>query len=58
MEDLAHKRWLASAIGTLLSLLLAAIVASYSYQKLDVLIGKKGDEIMMTELPYFYSDDD
>ena len=56
--DGGGSRKLASLVGILLSLIFFVVVTSYALQKLEVLIWKKDNEIMMTELRYFYGDDE
>ena len=45
-----------SFLGILLTLLLTAMIVLYSVQKIQILINKEDDRIILTELPYFYDD--
>ena len=54
--DGGGQRSLASLVGIFLSLILTLFVSVYAVQKFDILLSKKDNEIMMTELKYYYDD--
>ena len=49
---------MASALGVLLSLLLGLIMTVYGLQQFQVLLSKQGNDLMQTELKYYYGDDE
>ena len=45
-----------SFLGIFLTLILTGMIVLYTARKLEILIMKKDDRIILTELPYFYDD--
>ena len=45
-----------SFVGLVFTFLVTGLILLYTAQKLEILILKKDDRIVLTELPYFYDD--
>ena len=56
--DRGGERRYGSFIGIFLSLCLTLLIILYTAQKVEILIKKKDDRIVLTELPYFYDDNE
>ena len=54
--DRGDMRSYGSFVGLVFTFLVTGMILLYTAQKLEILIMKKDDRIVLTELPYFYDD--
>ena len=56
--DGGDTRRYGSFVGIILSICLTMLLLLYTLQKFEILIWRKDDRIILTELPYFYDDNE